>query len=243
MKKEIVFKKTINENFPNVLFLHGYGQNKEMMMPLLRRAEKFANVFALDLPGSKNNPLTCAFSIDNYVSYLENILNEYNFKPDIIVGHSFGGKLASFYALKHPTTLLLLAPSTIKPKFSLKKFVKIRIYKIFKWMYKHQIIRSIPNSLLGSNDYRNTSGIERLTFVKIVNSYLQKKQLKKLTKEIYLIHGNRDQDVKYYQMKKFAKYSPNAHLIVIKGDHFAYIVNVSAITNLLFEIIKEKSWK
>ncbi|MCH5171896.1 MAG: alpha/beta fold hydrolase [Erysipelotrichales bacterium] len=243
MKKEIVFKKIDNKNYPNILFLHGYGQNKEMMLPLAKRAEKFANVFALDLPGSKNNVLTSVFSIDDYVDYLDNILNEHNFKPDIIVGHSFGGKLASFYALKHPTTLLLLAPSTIKPSFSLKKFIKIRLYKLFKWLYKHQLVHSIPNSLMGSKDYQNTSGIDRMTFVKIVNSYLNKKKLRSLNSEVYLIYGNRDQDISYKQMKKFTKYSPHSHLIVIKGDHFAYIVNVSAITNLLFEIVKEKSWK
>lgn len=243
MKKEIIYKKIVNANFPNILFLHGYGQNKEMMIPLAKRAEKFANVLALDLPGSKNNNLTSVFSIENYVEYLENILKTHNFQPDIIVGHSFGGKLASFYALNHPTTLLLLAPSTIKPSFSLKRFIKIRAYKIFKWLHKHQIIRTIPKSLQGSRDYQNTSGINRITFIKIVNSYLNKKQLKKLKSEIYLIYGNRDQEISYRQMKKFAKYSPQTHLIVIKGDHFAYIVNVSAITDLLFEIIKEKSWK
>lgn len=243
MKKEIVFKKINNRNFPNVVFLHGYGQNKEMMMPLVKRIEKFANVLALDLPGTKNNKLTSVFSIDDYVDYLENVLQEHDFKPDIIVGHSFGGKLASFYALRHPTSLLLLAPSTIKPSFSLKRYLKIRTYKFFKWLYKHQIIHSIPSSLRGSRDYQNTSGIDRMTFVKIVNSYLNKKQLKSLDSDIYLVYGNRDQEVSYNQMKKFAKYSPNTHLIVIKGDHFAYIVNVSAITNLLFEIIKEKSWK
>ncbi|MCH5179959.1 MAG: alpha/beta fold hydrolase [Erysipelotrichales bacterium] len=244
MKKEIVFKRINNTNFPNVLFLHGYGQNKEMMMPLVKRADKFANVLAIDLPGSKNNALTCVFTIDDYVEYLEDILNKYEFKPDIIVGHSFGGKLASFYALKYPNIiLLLLAPSTIKPSFSLKKFIKIRTYKLFKWLHKHQLVRSIPNCLMGSKDYQNTSGIDRLTFVHIVNSYLNKKQLRKLNNEVYLVYGNRDTEITYKQMKKFARYSPNTHLIVIKGDHFAYIVNVSAVTNLLFEIIKEKSWK
>ncbi len=243
MKKDIVYKKITKDSLPNILFLHGYGQNKEMMMPLAKRAEKFANVLALDLPGNPNNPLIKIFTIDDYVEYLEEIIITYKFIPDIIVGHSFGGKLASFYALKHPTTLLLLAPSTIKPSFSLKRFLKIKLYKVFKWLNKHQIIKKIPKSLSGSKDFQNTSGINRATFLNIVNSYLGKKQLKNLKSEIYLIYGNRDKEVSYTQMKKFAKYSSATHLIVISGDHFAYIINVSAITNLLFEITKEKLWK
>ena len=44
-------------------------------------------------------------------------------------------------------------------------------------------------------------------------------------------------------MQKLKKWSQHSHLIVIKGDHFAYLLNGSAISNLILEIAKEKTWK
>lgn len=223
----------------NILFLHGYGQNKEMMLPLASRAQAYANTLTIDLPGSKNNPLDHVFTIDDYIKYLEEFLIAKQFKPDIIVGHSFGGKLASFYALKHHVTLLLLAPSSIKPKFSLKKKIKIFLYKIFKKLHKYHIIKKIPKRLLGSKDFQNTQGIERHSFVNIVNSYLDKNSLKSIKNDVFLVWGNQDQDISLYQMKKMNKYLSNGHLVVINGDHFAYIVNAIVINDLLYEMTKE----
>ena len=243
MKKEYLYKKIGKQENINILFLHGYGQNKEMMFPLAKRVEKYVNVLVLDLPGSKNNPLTSVFSIDDYIDYLEEIILKENFIPDIIVGHSFGGKLATFYAQKHPCTLLLLAPSIIKPSFSVKKWLKIRLYKICKFLKNKNIIKHNPKWLKGSRDYENTSGIDRITFVKIVNSYLSKKELSKLNSEIFIVYGNSDQEIRYKQMHKLKKWSQHSHLIVIKGDHFAYLLNGSAISNLILEIAKEKTWK
>ncbi len=237
--KNIIKHKQKLKGRANILFLHGYGQNKEMMYPLAKRVQNTANYIIIDLPGNENNPLNKPYTINDYVTYIEDVLDRENFIPDIIVGHSFGGKLAGFYALKHPTTLLLLAPSIIKPSFSIKKFFKIMLYKIFKNLKKVKIIKNIPTFLKGSRDYQSTNGINRLTFLNIVNSYLNRKELSSLSNEIYIVYGNSDQEITYKQMQKLNKYCPNSHLIVINGDHFAYLLNVNAIANLILAIIRE----
>ena len=197
-----------------------------MMYPLAKRIKDFANYLIIDLPGNENLKLEKVYNIDDYLNYINKIIERYNFVPDIIVGHSFGGKLASFYALNHDVTLLLLAPSTIKPSFSLKRI---------------KIIKNIPTFLKGSRDYQASSGVDRLTFLNIVHAYLDKKDLRKLSNDIYIVYGNNDQEITYKQMLKLKKYSQKSHLIVINGDHFAYLLNVNAIANLLLEIIKEEN--
>lgn len=234
-----LYKKITDPKAPRILFLHGFGQNKEMMFPLAKRIEKEFNVLVLDLPGTNNNPLTEAFGIKEYIEYLERVLKEEDFIPDLIVGHSFGGKLASFYTLLHPTTLLLLAPSSIKPKFSLKRFAKIRIYKTFKFLKKVKLISHIPTKYQGSSDYQSTSGVARASFVKIVNSYLSRKDLKRISRDVYIIYGKNDTQITLWQMNHFAKLCKNCHLIVINGDHFAYLLNVSAIAGLISTIVRE----
>lgn len=240
--KNIIKHKLKLKGRTNILFLHGYGQTKEMMYPLANRIQKSANFLAIDLPGNENLPLTKTYTMDDYITYVEDVLKKENFVPDLIVGHSFGGKLAAFYALKHPTALLLLAPSVIKPSFSMRRLMKILLYKILKKLKQVKIIKNIPEFLKGSRDYQATDGLNRLTFLNIVNSYLTKKELSLLEKEIYIVYGNTDQEITYRQMQKLNKYCPNSHLIVINGDHFAYLLNVNAIANLILAIIGEICW-
>ena len=239
--KNVIFHKTKSKVKRNILFLHGYGQTKEMMYPIAKRIKDFANYLIIDLTGYENLKFEKVYNIDDYLNYINKIIERYNFVPDIIVGHSFGGKLASFYALNHDVTLLLLAPSTIKPSFSLKRNLKVILYKIFKNLKRIKIIKNIPTFLKGSRDYQASSGVDRLTFLNIVHAYLDKKDLRKLSNDIYIVYGNNDQEITYKQMLKLKKYSQKSHLIVINGDHFAYLLNVNAIANLLLEIIKEEN--
>lgn len=240
MSNPIIYKYINNKNYGNVLFLHGFGQTKEMMMPLGKLIKKYANILIIDLPGNSNNPLTKPFDVNDYLDYIENILKEENFQPSLIVGHSFGGKLASFYTLRHSVPLLLLAPSSIKPPFSFKKTFRIGMYKCFKFLKKIKLVKNIPPPYLGSIDYQSTKGISRISFLKIVNSYLTKSNLKSIKSDVYIIYGKNDQQITYKQMKKFKKYCKTCHLIVIHGDHFAYLLNANAVASLILAILQEK---
>lgn len=227
---------------PNILFLHGYDNTKEVLAPLYKSVEKFANVLAIDLPGNKNNPLDKEYKIEDYVDYLENTLANLKFTPYLIVGHSFGGKLAAYYSLKHQTKLLLLAPSIVKPKFSMKRFIKIRIYKVLKFLYSKKIISKIPEKYRGSVDYQNAQGLKRKTFLNIVHSYFKKSDFKKLKEDVYLLYGLDDKAITLEQMKRFKKYLPKTNLILFPGDHFMFLSYIKAISKLIYCICEEKRW-
>ena len=74
----------------------------------------------------------------------------------------------------------------------------------------------------GSDDYRNTSGVMRSTFVKIVNEDL-KPLLNEIDTETLLVFGENDEATPVAKGKLMEKLMPNAALVVFENDdHFAY---------------------
>ena len=106
--------KIININYKTILFLHGWGCDKSYFRQTTEIID-YANTIVIDLPGfGENEALKKPYEIENYVNEINNFLSLNNYHPDIIVGHSFGGKLAVFLAEKTKVNyLVLLSPSII----------------------------------------------------------------------------------------------------------------------------------
>ena len=90
-----------------ILFLHGWGQNKEMMIPLVEELKENYQCVILDLPGFGESRFNGATNMDEYTCELRKFLEENNMLPKYIVGHSFGGKLCIQYYLKYKDILNL----------------------------------------------------------------------------------------------------------------------------------------
>ena len=59
-----------------LVFLHGWGQNIEMMEPLAKHFKEHYNYLILDLPGfGKSMEPSSSFSTNDYVQFLNDFLN------------------------------------------------------------------------------------------------------------------------------------------------------------------------
>ena len=75
-----------------VIILHGYGGNKEEQLGLgWRIAESGFNTCLIDLPGHGENS---DYFDGDIQSYVDAVVNYYNAKKTITIGHSVGGRLA-----------------------------------------------------------------------------------------------------------------------------------------------------
>ena len=107
----------------DIVLLHGWGQNIEMMKPL---GDCFLDkrITILDFPGfgSSEEP-TCAYTIYDYVEILEELLQKLEIKNPIVIGHSFGGRVAIVYASRNNVEKLVLfgAPCIRTYKKSMKE--------------------------------------------------------------------------------------------------------------------------
>ena len=202
---------------PVVLFLHGWGQNKEMMYPLIKVLRNKYTCVAIDMPGFGNSEFNHSKDISEYARSIHDFLINKNIKVSYIIGHSFGGKVAlEYHLLFGVKSIAFIASPLLKPKRSLKCYFSILLYKIKK--------RLKFNTNMGSEDYKNTSSEMKGFFIKVVNTHYNK-IIKRLRIPVLLVYSKEDEKVSFANAKKINKKLLRSKLRVINGDHFAYLSN------------------
>lgn len=207
-----------NEKFDTIVLIHGWNLNKTYMEIFIPSLSNQFNILIIDLFSSLNEIMT----IDKYILELNDIIISCNIKNKLVImGHSFGGKLAYFYAKRYKCDyLILLAPSLFRRHFSLIRWIKIKIFKLFK-----KCKLKLPKSLLGSKDYQNAKGNMKKTFLNCVNVYAKNK----IDTKSLVFGFKNDTEIKKYQIKGLKKYLKNLKIIFYPGNHFAYIDYVKEI--------------
>jgi uncharacterized protein (TIGR00730 family) len=102
-----------------LLLLHGMTSSGDMYRELMHELADELWLIAPDIPGFGYSDSTTPFTFPHLVEWLAAFREELNLPPMILVGHSFGGSLATSYALSYPedvTRLLLLAPAVLVSK-------------------------------------------------------------------------------------------------------------------------------
>ncbi|KAG1702847.1 AB hydrolase superfamily protein YvaM [Nymphon striatum] len=109
--------KIENNSRPAVIFIHGAGGNLNDPMPIYKKAlsNKFRAIF-LDRPGQGySESFEDSNDVPTQTSSIAKLMDELAINKAIIVGHSFGGALASTFGVLYPEKtagLILLAPVT-----------------------------------------------------------------------------------------------------------------------------------
>lgn len=203
-----------------ILLLHGWGQSKEMMLPLINDLKKKFMCVVVDLPGFGDTPFDNSFDLEEYVYNIRKFLIDNNITPKYIIGHSFGGKVATHYCLKYQDVdkLVIIASPLLKPRRGLKYY-----YKIYKYKLKKKL--KIEEKNAGSSDYKNCAKDMKEFFVKVVNTHYNK-ELKKVDIPVLLIWGKEDKQVPLNKAKQLSKKIKDNKLVVLEGDHFAYLENI-----------------
>jgi pimeloyl-ACP methyl ester carboxylesterase len=179
-----------NSNNPKVCFLHGWGRSSKDFKKI---SESF-DYISFDLPGFGKSPAPkISLNPEEYANF---VLDNLPKSVEIIVGHSFGGRVATYMSLKRKfSKLVLIGVPLIQNKNSSNK--KGSLYYLKKLnkigLISDQFIENYKNKK-GSYDYRNASGIMREVLVKAVNDDLEP-QLNLINTPVDLIWGSEDKEV------------------------------------------------
>lgn len=194
-----------------LVLLHGWGQNNSSMRIFEDELKKHYEVMNINLLKLNDKEI---FTIDDYVEDLHQKLND---KQNLIlIGHSFGGKIASFYSLKYKVEkLILLAPSTYIKKSIITK-IKIILYKFAKKIHLNGKIKSFE-----SEDYQKLTSFQKRTFNNVLINMPDTKQ-KSITIPTLLIGFKSDKKVPLKNLKHLHKTFKNSKLLIYNGDHFGY---------------------
>ena len=151
-----------------IVLLHGWGQNIDMMRPIGDNYTKDYQVLIIDLPGfGKSEEPTYPWSLSDYVNAIRSIIEKENINNPIMMGHSFGGKLAIMYASEYVVKKLVLFASPINHNH--KVSLKSKILKTAKKLPMMDKIGEKMKSHMGSTDYKQASKIMREILVNHIN--------------------------------------------------------------------------
>ena len=234
----IIKIKNLNINYiqygkgKDILLLHGWGQNIEMMKPLGNYFSDKYRINILDLPGfGESDEQKEKWTLDDYELLLEEFTNKLKIKKPVVIGHSFGGRLAIKYSARNPIEKLVLFGSPcIRIKESLPVYV--RFLKTIKKLPGMNNIGEFMKKYIGSRDYKAASPIMRQTLVEVVNEDLSK-FAKKIEEPTLLIWGQNDTEAPLNEAKELEKIMIDAALIVLPGTHYAYLENLPHVVSIL----------
>ena len=214
----------------DVVLLHGWGQNIQMMDPL-GKLLKNCRITILDLPGfgSSMEP-SFAYNISDYASLLHEFLKELKIDNPILIGHSFGGRIAIYYASTYPVSKLVLFGSPFIKRGN--DSLKLKVFKNLKKIKFLNNLAEVMKNHLGSEDYKNASGVMRQILVNTVNTDLSS-NASKITCPTLLIWGNNDEAVPVSEAKKLESLINDSALIVLNGTHYCYLENLNHISCIL----------
>lgn len=228
-----------NKSGKNIVLLHGWGQNIEMMDPIGKRLQKDFYITIIDLPGfGKSSEPTYGYTVYDYFEIVDELLRKLKIKNPIMIGHSFGGRISIIYAAKKGVEKLVLLASPFKRSVKKNTF-KIKLLKFLKKVPVVKGLESYMKTKIGSRDYRNATPIMRLILVNTVNEDLTE-YLKQIESPTLLIWGDLDTEAPLEDAKYAETIMKDAGLIIYQGaTHYAYLERINEVINVLNVFLKE----
>lgn len=223
----INYRIRVNKNRDNfVLLLHGWGGSLDSFKAtedfLIKNSYSTLNI---DFPGFGKSDLPKQdFTLKDYKNIVEKILENENINSVAVVAHSFGGRVAIMLAEETNLVnkLVLVDSAGVKPKFSLKKWFKVKNYK-FKKFLNNKLKTKFDLSKYGSEDYKAMPKELKGVFNNVVNLDLSP-ALKNIKCPTLLIWGDKDKSTPLYMAKKIKNKVDDCELIVFKNcGHFSYL--------------------
>ncbi|MGC2169260.1 MAG: alpha/beta hydrolase [Acidimicrobiales bacterium] len=162
-----VFGETYGTGPIRVVWLHGWArQARDFSGAAQLLADRgFASV-ALDLPGFGSSPAPPSpGGAQFYAELILPTLREISESPLVLVGHSFGGRVALLVASEHPELVKELVLTGV-PLLRLGPTRKSPLrYRLVRWLAGHHLISQARlesvRQKYGSSDYRHASGVIR----------------------------------------------------------------------------------
>lgn len=208
------------------LFLHGWGANKELMQGAFGGHFKNFNQLYLDLPGFGNSSNEFVLNSLEYAEIIRQFLMDLEINPQIIIAHSFGGKIA---VLLQPKILVLLSSAGIKKQKSLIVKIKIMLAKMLKTAHiKSSIFRTKDAQNLPLNMYETLKKVVDEDFREIFGNFCGK---------AFIFWGKDDDITPLYMAHAINAEIKESKLYLMDGNHFFFLQNADSIDRLVNEAI------
>jgi pimeloyl-ACP methyl ester carboxylesterase len=196
-----VFGEAYGTGPVRIVWLHGWArQSRDFAAAAQLLADRGIASVALDLPGFGSSPAPhSAGGGRHYAELIEPTLREIADGPLVLVGHSFGGRIAVVVASQHPDLVGELVLTGVPQLVRLGAPARAPMtYRAIRWLAQRHLISDsrleAARQKYGSSDYRNAQGVMRDVLVATVQETYET-ELNTLTAPIAFVWGEGDRDV------------------------------------------------
>ena len=226
-----------NKKGNTIVFLHGWGQNIEMMKPIADPFEETNDIIIVDLPGyGESEEPNRVYTVYDYVDCIKSLLDSLKVKNPTLIGHSFGGKISLLYASKYDVYKLVLLASPFKKEIK-KLSLKTKVLKAAKKVPGLNKLEEFAKRHIGSTDYRNASPMMRQILVETVNLDITE-EVKKIKASTLIIWGTLDEAVDVDRAYELERLIDDAGIVIYEGcTHYAYLERLGQTISVLKNFI------
>lgn len=210
----------------DLIILHGWGSNKEVMKSaFLKFMPNFRHIY-IDMPGFGKSSNDYSLTTNLYFNIIDRFLKDLGAKKDIVIGHSFGGKVA---LLLRPKLLVLLSSAGIVAKKPFKVRAKIALFKTLKPIFGDRFYKLFATKDvegMSKNMYETLKNVVDEDFSSLFKSY---------EKESLIFWGREDKTTPLESGKKIASLMKGSLFFEMEGDHYFFLKNAKEISKKIEE--------
>lgn len=215
----------------DIVFLHGWGSNKTLMKQAFAKTlPSFRHIY-IDMPGFGGSNSDSAMQTTDYAQIMELFLTQIDAHKNVILGHSFGGKVAT---LLNPELLVLVASAGILVPKPFKIRTKIALFKMLKFTGLTSL-----RSLFVAPDAQGMSETMYQTFKNVVNEDFTER-FKAYKGKVLLCFGKKDTATPLWAGEVIETLIPDSRLVAYEGDHYFLLQEGSSIAHEIEKSMDKK---
>ncbi|SFP37949.1 alpha/beta fold hydrolase [Hydrogenimonas thermophila] len=215
-----------------IIFLHGWGSNKEIMKQAFGNAFKEYKHIYIDLPGFGKSDNEIVLTTLDYANIVKEFLNAIKINPDVAAGHSFGGKVAT---LLNPDSLILLSSAGIVMPKPFKIRAKIAFFKLLKpfgGKFLRKFFVSQDAAGMPEHMYKTFKNVVDEDFEKVFSEFVH---------SALICWGKEDSATPLTAGKKIYNLMPNADFKVFEGDHYFFLKQKNEVIKTIEEFLIKRN--
>jgi len=227
---------------PSLILLHGWGNTWESWSSVIAQLSTQYQLILPDLPsfGTSDTPKD-VWNTQAYTHWLDQFIQEVvKDAAYSLVGHSFGGKIASVFAAHyHPKNLqhlVIVDASGLPDPLPIQHVLQKRMLGFIPSHLKDLISDETKQKLLkinnSSTDYLNANAYQK-DVLKLILPENIAKDLIKITTPTTIIWGESDTETPLHQGEAFHKYIPHSTFHALDTGHFPFIEKPKEFINIL----------
>lgn len=235
-----VFAEQQGSGHPVVVALHGWARDRTDFRVALSDFDSLS----LDLPGFGLSPAPGrAWDTGDYVECVLQVVKQMPVPP-VIVGHSFGGRVALRLAALYPRNVAGLVLTGVPLIRRPVRGVVPVAYRAIKALHSKGIIgarlMARARSHYGSTDYNNAVGVMRDVLVRVVSESYEC-DLRALQCPVRLVWGANDTAAPVWMAQEATRLAAQTTMTVLNDvGHFVPLQAPHAIRQAVYELLKER---